>query len=58
MKVTFNEVGNLIVTAEDNTERVALKGWWDAYNDSRGETGGFHVDSRSYLMANETVSKD
>jgi len=49
MKVEFNEAGDLIIAAQDNTERVALASWWKAYNDSRGENGCLHVDTDEYL---------
>lgn len=33
MKAEFNEQGALVISAENNTERVALKSWYASYED-------------------------
>lgn len=46
MKAEFNEQGALIVSAENNTERVALKSWYSEFNQGSGKsTLAFDFDS-------------
>jgi len=53
MKVEFNEAGDLVVFAEDNTERVALIWWWDLHNKTKGEGAVITVDANAYMEGKE-----
>ena len=48
MKVEFDAEGDLIISAQDNTERYALAMWFKRHNETRGENGVFALDLNSY----------
>lgn len=57
MKVEFNEAGDLVVFAEDNTERVALIWWWDLHNKTKGEGALITVNANAYLEDKEKADQ-
>lgn len=49
MKADFNEDGGLIIYTENNTEKFALKHWWDLYGDETKDSPVFGINTHDLM---------